>query len=81
MAYLVIASETQPAVIHVRNGWASFVTSCYHELFVDDLKDAIPSQDRRYNGNTKTWSVRTRYLGTLEALVREYWGEPEVREA
>lgn len=81
MAYLVISSEKKSYEIVVKRGWASFTTPCYHELFVDDLKDAIPAGDWRYNGSTKTWSVHEIHLGTLEALVGEHWGEVRIVRA
>ena len=68
MAYLVISSEKETRVIHVERGWASFQTPYFEGYAVDDLKATVPTRARRWDDDTKTWSVKVEYLHAIEEL-------------
>jgi len=67
MAYLVISSRRPgtprpPAKVHVRGNQASFTTPYYKGWAVDEFKNSVPWQARRWDEGTKTWSCKVEYL-------------------
>jgi hypothetical protein len=75
-----VSSKGKPNIrITVKDGWAICPTPYRHELFVLDLKAAVPAYHRWWNRDTNAWHVSVRYLDTLTQLVREnYYTEPEI---
>jgi len=81
MAHVISSIGTPDITIAVQGGWATVPMPYYHELFHDGILE-VPKQDRRWNGSTKTWSVKEAHLDTLVQLVRDnYFTEPTVEEA
>ncbi len=54
--------------------------SPYDQLLVIDLKDRIPYNERRWDGNSKCWIVTPNNLNTLKFLCNKYLGnEPSIQ--
>jgi len=50
-----------------RPGWL-VVIGGYDQVFVDQIKQLIPSRDREWSATMKAWVVHGRHAGTLEEL-------------
>ena len=80
MSYLVISSTKKPQIVSVHNGWASYTTPWFSDWALDDFKAAVPWQDRKWDGNTKTWSARVEHLDALKEFAGTF-GPVEVKES
>jgi hypothetical protein len=68
-----VATQTQ-CQITADGGLLVFVTP-YKPDLVADLKSAIPSSDRRWDGTKKAWQVDPQYGKVLISLAQRYFGE------
>ena len=62
------------ASLTLENGSLAFRTR-YDPGLVSAFKDAVPSQDRRWDGNRKIWLVNPRHGQTLADLTQQYLHE------
>ena len=57
------------------------VTTPYAPDFVDDLKNAIPSQYREWVRSIKAWIVDLHYLPDLETICKQHFDEVHIDTA
>jgi len=51
------------------------IESSYSERFVEDLKRLVPSIDRSWDPEQKTWTVNIKHLPTVKSLVNSCYGK------
>jgi hypothetical protein len=65
------------ASIRVEGLWAYVVTP-YSREFVDALKRRVPSHARKWDKDSREWSVRIAYLDGVAALCRAHFGDVDI---
>lgn len=65
------------ATLWVEGGWI-MVRTPYNPEFIDELKNEIPREARKWDTEEKIWKVDASYADDLEKLVRKFYGEPTV---